>query len=421
VEESQTLAILVGGGPAPGINGVIAAATVHARLKGRSVLGLRNGFEWIMQGNVDHVTPLTIDDASRIHFRGGSYLGTSRANPSLEASLLEQTVSALRRLNVSHLVTIGGDDTAFSAMKLSEHAAGVVRVVHVPKTIDNDLDLPPYLDTFGFQTARQHGTEIVRSLMADAETIGGWYLVVAMGRTAGHLALGIGKATGAQLTLIPEQYAAAPRLDSIVDTIVGAILKRLRDGRQDGVVIIAEGLALAIEQSDLAGLGEVERDEHGHPRVAEVDIGQALKLCVAKRLRGLGLRAHLVSKNVGYELRSADPIAFDLAYTRDLGDSAAAYLLGGGDASMMSIQHGQPTPIPFAALIDRATGRTRVRLVDVSSPHYTIADNHMVRLRRADFDDPQTLAALAATARTSVERFRREFEHLVADGSSNAD
>jgi 6-phosphofructokinase 1 len=149
---NNNLAILVGGGPAPGINSVIAAATIRTKLEGIDVIGIRDGFEWLMQGDSEHVIPLSIDTVSRIHFRGGSYLGIARANPTKDPQLLENTVNALLRLNVSQLITIGGDDTAFSAMKLEQHAAGRIRVVHVPKTIDNDLDLPPHIDTFGFHT-----------------------------------------------------------------------------------------------------------------------------------------------------------------------------------------------------------------------------------------------------------------------------
>src|SRR5262245_19273557 len=202
----KKMAILVGGGPAPGINSVIGAATIRGVLEGVEVLGVRDGFEWIMQGNTDHVIPLTIEEVSRIHFRGGSYLGISRANPTLDPRHLENTVVSLLKLDVSQLVTIGGDDTAYSAMKLQEKAAGRIQVVHVPKTIDNDLDLPAYVDTFGFQTARHIGVDIVKNLMVDANTTSRWYFVIAMGRKAGHLALGIGKAAGATLTLIPEEF-----------------------------------------------------------------------------------------------------------------------------------------------------------------------------------------------------------------------
>src|SRR5512139_3796800 len=172
---SERLAILVGGGPAPGINSVISAATIRSRLEDVEVLGIRDGFEWIMQGNIDRVIPLEIDQVSRIHFRGGSHIGISRANPTRNPAHLEAVVLSLLRLNVSMLITIGGDDTAYSALKLEEKAAGRIRVVHVPKTIDNDLDLPAHVDTFGFQTARHHGAEIVKNLMVDAKTTSRWY------------------------------------------------------------------------------------------------------------------------------------------------------------------------------------------------------------------------------------------------------
>ena len=414
MEHHKNLAILVGGGPAPGINSVIGAATIRARLEGIEVLGVRDGFEWIMQGDIDHVMPLTIDAVSRIHFRGGSHIGIARANPTSDQALLENCVMSLLRLNVSQLITIGGDDTAFSAMKLEQRAAGRIHVVHVPKTIDNDLDLPPHVDTFGFQTARHYGVDIVKNLMVDAKTTSRWYFVIAMGRKAGHLALGIGKAAGATLTLIPEEFPKPIRLKSIVDTLVGAIIKRLSYGRRDGVAMIAEGVVLDVADEDLAGLEEVERDDHGHVRIAEVNIGEILKAQVNQRLKKFGIKTTTVAKNVGYELRCADPIPFDMEYTRDLGYCAAKYLLAGGNAGMISIQGGHFVPIPFNQMMDPETGRTRLRLVDVSSTRYAIARRYMIRLRRDDFEDPHELAKLAATARLSLQDFRREFEYLIA-------
>jgi 6-phosphofructokinase 1 len=415
MSERKKLAILVGGGPAPGINSVIGAATIRSNLEGVDVLGIRDGFEWIMHGDIDHVRPLTIDDVSRIHFRGGSHLGISRANPTLDPQHLENTVISLLRLNVSQLITIGGDDTAFSAMRVEECAAGRIRVVHVPKTIDNDLDLPPHVDTFGFQTARHYGVEIVKNLMVDAKTTSRWYFVIAMGRKAGHLALGIGKATGATLTLVPEEFGGGHfKLKVIVDTLVGAVIKRLSYGRPDGVAVIAEGVVLGIDPEDLANVENVERDAHGNLRIAEVDLGEILKHAVEARLREFGLKETIAAKNIGYELRCADPIPADMEYTRDLGYCAAKYLLAGGNAVLISMQAGQFVPIPFPQLIDPATGRARVRLVDVTSTRYAIARRYMIRLRRDDFEDPSELAKFAAIARISVEEFRRQFEGLVA-------
>jgi 6-phosphofructokinase 1 len=414
MDHQHNLAILVGGGPAPGINSVIGAATIRARLEGLNVIGIRDGFEWLMQGDIDHVIPLTIDNVSRIHFRGGSYLGIARANPTKSPALLDRTLDSLMRLNVTQLITIGGDDTAFSAMKLEERAAGALRVVHVPKTIDNDLHLPAHVDTFGFQSARHYGAEIVKNLMVDAKTTSRWYFVVAMGRKAGHLALGIGKAAGTTLTLITEEFGSPLRLKSIVDTLAGAIIKRLSEGRRDGVAVIAEGVVLDIAEEDLAGLQDVERDSHGHLRIAEVNLGEILKAQVSARLRSLGIKTTIAAKNIGYELRCADPIPFDMEYTRDLGYCAAKYLIAGGTAAMVSMQGGHFIPIPFSEMQDPVTGRAILRLVDVTSTRYAIARRYMIRLRRDDFEDPHSLARLATTVGLSQADFRKEFEYLVA-------
>ena len=413
MDTHNKLAILCGGGPAPGLNGVISSATIRARLEGVEVLGLRDGFEWIMQGDIGHVVPLTIEGLSRIHFQGGSHIGIARANPSKSPALLENAVQSLLRLNVSQLITIGGDDTAYSAMKLAEHAAGRLRVVHVPKTIDNDLDLPPHIDTFGFQTARHVGVDIVKNLMVDAQTTSRWYLVIAMGRTAGHLALGIAKAAGATLALIPEEFSAPLRLKVLVDTLAASIVKRLSAGHKDGVAIIGEGVVLHISEDDLAELKDVERDAHGHVRIAEVNIGEILKAQIGNRLKQFGVKATLVAKNIGYELRCADPIAFDMEYTRDLGYCAAKYILSGGTQAMVSIQSGRFVPIPFADMLDPKTGRARTRLVDVNSTRYHIARRYMVRLRKEDVQDPYELARLAATVGLSLDDFKKEFGYLV--------
>jgi ATP-dependent phosphofructokinase / diphosphate-dependent phosphofructokinase len=416
VSHQKRLAILVGGGPAPGINSVIGAATIRGVLEGVEVLGIRDGFEWIMQGNVDKVRPLTIDEVSRIHFRGGSHIGISRANPTKNPEHLENTVISLLRLNVSQLITIGGDDTAFSAMKLEEKAQGRIQVVHVPKTIDNDLDLPAYVDTFGFQTARHIGVDIVKNLMVDAKTTSRWYFVIAMGRKAGHLALGIGKAAGATLTMIPEEFGEGKvRLKSLVDILVGSILKRLSYGRRDGVAILAEGLVLDIPPEDLAQLDDVERDAHGNVRIAEVNIGEILKAQVQARLKQFNIKTTIVAKNIGYELRCADPIPFDMEYTRDLGYCATKYLLSGGNAAMVSLQGGHFVPIPFQELLDPKTGKAKVRLVDIHSTRYAIARRYMIRLRRDDFQDPHELAKFAATCGLHLQQFRDEFEYLIQE------
>jgi 6-phosphofructokinase 1 len=413
----EKLGILVGGGPAPGINSVISAATIRALLQGVEVLGIRDGFDRLMKGRLEDIRPLQLGDVSRIHFTGGSILGSSRANPTAKDEDLGMVVESLHRLGVTQLITIGGDETAFSAMKVSEKAAGKLRVVHVPKTIDNDLDLDPSVDSFGYNTARSLGCDLVKNLMVDAKTTSRWYFVVAIGRKAGHLALGIGKAAGATLTVIPEEFPRhKPTLRILVDILAGAIIKRLAEGRRYGVAVLAEGLAEALPDEDIKRLGNIERDEHGHIRVSELNLGDGVKKAVNARLRDLGVpKITVVSKDIGYELRCADPVPYDMEYTRDLGYCAAKFLFSGGNAAMVSLEAGNFVPIPFAQLLDPQTGRARVRMVDIKSTRYAIARRYMIRLRRDDFEEPAVLALFGSVCnpKRSADEFKREFSYVV--------
>ncbi len=410
----KKVGILVGGGPAPGINAVIGAATIRAVLSGYDVVGIQDGFQWIMKGDTSKVRDLTIDDVSHIHFRGGSFLGISRSNPTKSKDLLEDSVLSLLRLDVDKLITIGGDDTAFSASRIAEQSQGRLRVVHVPKTIDNDLDLPGNSDTFGFQTARHIGVGIIENLMVDARTTHRWYFVVAMGRKAGHLALGIGKAAGATLTLIPEEFPAEGhvRLKTVVDLLASAIIKRLAMGRTDGVAIIAEGLVERMEESDFAALSGIERDAHGHIRIAEIAFAEILKQEVQARLRQYGIKMTIVPKNIGYELRCADPIPFDMEYARDLGYCAAKFLADGGTGAVVAMIQGSFQSVPFDSIMDPKTGRMRVRMVDISSDRYMIARRYMLRLRKDDFDDSTLLAGCASVTGLSIDEFQQQFGYL---------
>src|SRR6516162_9429833 len=196
---SGKLALLVGGGPAPGINGVISSVTIQAINHGTEVLGILDGFQWLVRGDTEHIQKLVINDVKPIQLRGGSILGTSRVNPARSEEDLKNVIDALQRLGVTALVTIGGDDTAYSASRVYQRANGAIRVAHVPKTIDNDLPLPAAVPTFGFETARHLGVLTVRNLAEDARTTSRWYLIVSMGRASGHLALGIGKASAATI------------------------------------------------------------------------------------------------------------------------------------------------------------------------------------------------------------------------------
>ncbi|MDH3503687.1 MAG: diphosphate--fructose-6-phosphate 1-phosphotransferase [Nitrospirota bacterium] len=410
---SPKFAILVGGGPAPGINSVIEAATIRSRLCGADVLGIEDGFQWLMKGDLSHTQPLTRETVSHLHFRGGSLLRTSRANPTKHPQDLSTTLTSLQKLDVTGLITIGGDDTAFSALKLSELASGRFQVVHVPKTIDNDLCLPHGMPTFGYQTARHMGVQLIKNLMIDAHTTSRWYFVVTMGRKAGHLALGIGKAAGATLTLIPEEFKGSTlKLSLLTNILVGSIVKRLAQGRSDGVAVLAEGLSEFLDQDDLALLGGVERDEHGNIRLAELNIGKVLKETVTQKLKHSDIKITIVSKNIGYELRCADPIPFDMEYTRDLGYCAAQFLLDGGNGAMVSIVNGRFTPLPFKDIVDAETGRTRVRMVDIESESYKIARDYMARLEPEDLADRETVSQYAEILSMTPDQFRDAFKGI---------
>jgi ATP-dependent phosphofructokinase / diphosphate-dependent phosphofructokinase len=404
------VALLVGGGPAPGINGVIAAATIEARNRGARVIGVLDGFEWLARGDTRHVMPLEIRDVSRIHFRGGSILRTSRANPTKDAKKLENVVQALRALGVRWLVTIGGDDTAFSASRVAAQAGGELAVVHVPKTIDNDLPLPGGIVTFGFETARHVGVSLVETIMEDARATSRWYLLVAMGRKAGHLALGIGKAAGATLTLIPEEWSGQKlRLSKLADVIEGSIIKRRASGDENGTVVLAEGIAELLDPADLEGIEDAERDDHGHVRLSELPLGNLLKRELRSRFSRRGIAVKLVAKDIGYELRCAHPIPFDAEYTRDLGYGAARAILEGGSNCMITRQDNAIVAMPFSELMDPKTGRTRVRLVDVTSESYEVARKYMIRLTPADVADPLWLQTLADAGNTSAADLRERF------------
>ncbi len=416
INRGETLAILVGGGPAPGINGVIRSATIEAANNGLRVIGIQNGFYWLARGDNSKVRDLSIDEVSRIHFDGGSILGTSRENPTKDPEKMSNVIRALQNLGVDYLITIGGDDTAFSASQIDIKTGPEIEVAHVPKTIDNDLPLPGMISTFGYQTARHYGVQLVQNIMVDAATTSRWYFVVAMGRNAGHLALGIGKAASATITLIAEEFPEGPiRLDHICDVLEGAIVKRRAMGHNDGVAVLAEGLVERIAPEDLAELDGVERDDHGHIRLAEVPLGIVLKKRVRASLKSRDLKVTIVEKNIGYELRCAAPIPYDCEYTQDLGHGAIRFLLSGDTGAMICIQSGQLMPLYLSDMLDRESGRTRIRMVDVASEYFRVARKYQIRIGSEDTEDPRRAAHIARAAHLTDEEFHERFDYLGRD------
>lgn len=414
-DNGKILAILAGGGPAPGINGVISAATIEAINNEVKVIGIYDGFKWLATGDITHIRPLQIPDVSRIHLSGGSIIRTSRENPSKSKEKLTNVAKALRDLKVDYLITIGGDDTAFTASVVEREMRGRIRLAHVPKTIDNDLPLPGYASTFGYQTARHIGVNLIQNIMEDAQTTGRWYFVVTMGRKAGHLALGMGKASGATLTIISEEFREQyVGLKQLCDILEGAMIKRKSMGRDDGVAILAEGLAERFNPDELKTLGQVELDEFGHIRLAELDFGRIVKDEIKRRFEQRDQEiSSPVTKDIGYELRCAPPIPFDSELARDLGFNAVKFLLQGGSGALINIQEGKLAPISLNEIMDPSTGKITVRYVDTNTESYEVALEYMIRLKPEDFKDKERVKKLATTANLTPDEFTKRFRYLV--------
>lgn len=403
----KRIGIVVGGGPAPGTNGVISAVAIEAIRLGCVPIGFHDGFDWLAQRYTDEQHELTIDEVSRIHLDGGVLLGSSRRDVTTDPESFENTLAALSKLKIDALVCIGGDDMVRSAHAIQSRSN--IRVVQVPKSIDNDLWMPLPLATLGYETARHVGVGVVKSLMEDAKTTGRWYIGVTMGRPTGHLTLGIGKAASATCTVIPEEFPEEViGLSEIVDIVEGSIIKRRAMGKSYGVVLLAEALVERFSPREVAELQDVDRDAQGNIRVTEIDLGRKVKNEVQMRLEKRGIKVTIVDKTIGYELRCAPPIPFDAEYARDLGYAAVIYLMQGG-SGLVTIRGGEFQPLPFSELIDPSTGQGRRRAVDVTTESYHVAREYMVRLGPRDFEDEAWVAKLAAAGGYAVEEFRSHF------------
>lgn len=404
----KRIGIVVGGGPAPGTNGVISAVAIEALKLGCVPIGFHDGFDWLAQRYTDEQHELTVDEVSRIHLDGGVLLGASRRDVSSDPETLENTLAALGKLKIDALVCIGGDDMVRSAATIA--ARSPIRVVQVPKSIDNDLWMPLPLATLGYETARHAGVAVVKSLMEDAKTTGRWYLGVTMGRPTGHLTLGIGKAASATCTIIPEEFSTdIISLSEIVQIVEGCIIKRRAMGKSYGVVLLAEALIERFSPREVAELQDVDRDAQGNIRVTEIDLGRKVKNEVQMRLEQRGIKVTIVDKTIGYELRCAPPIPFDAEYARDLGYAAVVHLSKGGTGALITIQGGEVAPIPFGDVLDPETGKGRRRAVDVTTESYQVARQYMVRLGPRDFADEDWTTKLAKAGGLTGEAFRAQF------------
>jgi len=415
--EKDLIGIIVGGGPAPGINGVISAATIEAINQGKQVVGILGGFKGLFEGT-SKIIPLTIDDVSRIHATGGSILRTSRDAPENAKAKFETLMGTLKEVDIKYLITIGGDGTLYMANWIEREARGSISVVHTPKTIDNDIPLPGGFSTFGYQTARHVGVYIVNNIMEDARTMGRWYFITTMGRHAGHLALGMGKAAGATISLIPEEFPENKlSFKKVADTLTGSIIKRISMGRDYGVAVLAEGISEKFDVEELKTCEDIERNEAGELRLSEIQLGRVVKNFVYQTLDSMGLKVGIFDKNIGYELRAANPIPFDVEYTRDLGYGAVRYLLKGGTGSMIVSYEGNIRPVPFVEMIDYSTGKIKIRKVSIDTETYQVARKYMIRLEEEDFQG-ERLEKLARASRMEPADFKSRFEYVVSNDRS---
>ncbi|HIG72576.1 MAG: 6-phosphofructokinase [Myxococcales bacterium] len=410
-KSTATFGLLVGGGPAPGINGVISSATLAARKNGSRVIGLLQGFEWLMQGDIEHVVELDADSVSRIHEQGGSILRTSRANPTRDPAHLARVVESLHKLGIDHLISIGGDDTCFSAKTVAEAAGDALCVAHVPKTIDNDLPLPEGVPTFGFETARATAAQILTTLFEDARTSKRWFIVTLMGRNAGHLALGAAHSAGSTLAIVAEEIAKEVGdekigLDRLAKMVEGAMLKSTALGHPHGVIVLAEGLGECLDPRELPDL---PLDEHGHLRLAELPLGHLIRERVREGLDAHGISATIIVKDIGYELRCVAPNAFDQDYTRDLGAGAVATLLSGTSDVMITRQNQGIVALPFSEILDPATGKTRIRMLDIETQSYANSKALQTRLESGDLEDVGMREALVAASNLDLDALRKRF------------
>lgn len=374
----KNFGIVVSGGPAPGINSVISASVIEASNRGYKVKGLVNGFRDLTMGEPGAVVNLTTDMVTTIYNKGGSILGTSRFNPLKEEKLLEQFLAGLEAHQIDKLIVIGGEGSAYLSLKLSQLHRNL-SIVHVPKTIDNDLVLPSNHPSFGFETALHAGTKIVEILREDAKTCRRWFLATTMGRKAGFLALGMGLAAGATSALIPEEFAGvAPSPEDVASIIYSSIRKRISMGKNYGVILLAEGILDCIDVRSSSALQGCVRDDMGRIRYSQIELGDVIIPPLKQMLKEANIDVHMITKNIGYELRCCDPISFDVEYTKFLGYGAVQHILGGHSGIMVTRDFDK---LGFISLESMAgtNGVIKSRGVDLSSDLYRVARSFMIR------------------------------------------
>ncbi|MBQ0024324.1 MAG: 6-phosphofructokinase [Bacteroidales bacterium] len=346
----DSIIILTGGGPAPGMNTVVGSLTKAFLSNGYRVLGLHGGYSGLFSTNPKY-EEMDFFKADTIFNRGGSYLMMSRFKPTNEDFEKNFNLKLFQENNIKLLVTVGGDDTASTANRIAkflESKKYPIRNIHVPKTIDNDLPLPDNTPTFGFNSAKDEGAHIARTAYEDARTSGNWLIISAMGRSAGHLALGIGKATHCPMTIIPEMFNKTDiTIDKIVKLTMSAIIKRKILGIPYGTVVVAEGVFHDLDPEDLKSTGvHMTYDEHGHPELGKISKAVLFNDILEKELGKISLKVKTRPIEIGYDVRCQDPIAYDLTYCTELALGAYELFAKGETGCMVFVDaNGEAHPL----------------------------------------------------------------------------
>ena len=362
-----TIAIICGGGPAPGINTVISTLAKLFIKEGYRVLGVHHAYKGLFSENPELID-FDFDIADRIFDRGGSILYMARFKPANE----DFNTDFFVRNNVKLLVTIGGDDTASTAVRVSKYLKSKnidVATIHVPKTIDNDLPLPHRNPTFGFHSAKDQGVKLGSIIAEDARTTQSWYVLSSMGRSAGHLAFGIAASCHFPMMIIPEMFnKTKPSLEKIIRLIVSSIVKRKIKNINYGVVVISEGVFHILDVKEIEDAGIVfSYDEHGHPELGNVSKSEVFNRLLQKRLQEISLNVKSRPTDIGYELRCCRPIGFDLTLCTLLASGVVRLFKEGKTACIVNANStGDIVPLYLKELQDEK-GKIAPRLVDIES------------------------------------------------------
>ncbi len=364
--------ILCGGGPAPGMNSVSMSVAKTFLTKNFRVIGLHGGYSGLFSKNA-RTEDLTFAIADRYFNRGGSYLEMSRFKPTDADFENNFNLDLFKDNNIKLLVTIGGDDTASTANRISKFLAAKgypIANIHCPKTIDNDLPLPANAPTFGYNSAKNEGAHLARTVYEDARTSGNWLVISAMGRTCGSLALGIGEATHCPMTIIPEMFNKTEIcLDKVVKLSISAILKRKVMGINYGTIVAAEGLfhEFKAEEMEAAGV-RFSYDDHGHPELGKVSKAVLFNDLLEAEFKKIGLKVKSRPVEIGYDVRCQDPVAYDLTYCTELAMGVYQLYSEGKTGCMVYVDaYGNVSPLYLADLQDPTTGKIPPRVVDINS------------------------------------------------------